>query len=101
MEYSITGQILKINYTGLCDNNITKVIDYQILADTLMIKLKKNENRSVFLPIKILLKVMESDIFVWHPGQYTNLNSTLDTDSVNYNLSVVYGGVPFQLKIKT
>ena len=70
----------------LCDNNITKAIDDQILADTLMIKLK--QNRSVFLPIKILLKVMESDIFVWYPGLYTNLNRALDTDSVNYNLSV-------------
>ena len=40
MDYSITGQILKINYAGCGDNNIAKVIDYEILADRLVIKLK-------------------------------------------------------------
>ena len=38
VEYSIIGQILQGNYTGFGCNKIAKVIDYQILADTLIIK---------------------------------------------------------------
>ena len=41
MEYVIIGQILKqINYIGFACNNIAKIVDYQILANTLILKLK-------------------------------------------------------------
>ena len=59
-----------------CGNNVAKFICYQILADTSLIKLKYNENINVIFPINILM-AMELAIFVWHPGPYTNLNTTL------------------------
>ena len=60
----------KINYTGIGGNNMTKFIYYQILANTLILKLKRNENVSAILPIDILFMVMELLTFVWcllHP----------------------------------
>ena len=63
-----------IYYTGIDGNNMHKFIYYQILANILILKLKSNENISVLFPIDILLMVMKSAIFVWHPGPYTNLN---------------------------
>ena len=52
-------------HTGVGGNNIAKFIDYQILADTLIVKLKWNESISEILPINILLSVMELSTFVW------------------------------------
>ena len=75
MDYSITGQILKMNYTGLRGNDIANFIDYQTLADTLITKLKQNFKKSVNFPNNILLMVMESESFVLHHGPYTNLNT--------------------------
>ena len=39
VEYPIIGQMLK-NYTGFDGNNISNSIDYQLLADTFMMKVK-------------------------------------------------------------
>ena len=44
----------KINCIAFSGNNIAKFIDYQILTNTLVLKLKKNENKSVILPTGIL-----------------------------------------------
>ena len=43
----------KINCIAFSGNNIAKFIDYQILTNTLVLKLKKNENKSVILPTGI------------------------------------------------
>ena len=63
-----------IDYIGFGDNNIVKFIDFQILADTLIIKVKLNENINVILSngrrvINICLV----------PGPCSNLISTCDT----------------------
>ena len=60
----------KINCTG---NFTAKFIDYHILANTLILKLKYNENVSTILPIDILLKDMN---FCQAPGLHVNLNLT-------------------------
>ena len=39
--------------------------------------LKLNENIRLILPINILLTMLESVIFVWYPGSYTHLNTTI------------------------
>ena len=45
----------KINYTGTDGNNMDKFIDYQILANTLILKLEYNENISATIfPTDIL-----------------------------------------------
>ena len=67
----------KINYTGISSNNMAKFILYQILANILILKLKYNENISVILAIDILFMVMQSTIFVWHPGPYNLLEYNL------------------------
>ena len=41
----------KINFTGISGNNITKFIYYKISANTLILKLKLNENISAILAI--------------------------------------------------
>ena len=56
---------------------MAKFIHYLILANTVISKLKWNQNVSVIFPIYILLMVMKSAIFVWHIGLYPNLNTTL------------------------
>ena len=43
-----------INFTGIGGNNMDKFIDYQILASTLILKLKKNENINTIFPTDIL-----------------------------------------------
>ena len=45
----------KINYTRIGGNNMAKFIHHQILANTLILKVKRNENISDFFPIDILL----------------------------------------------
>ena len=60
----------------IASKNISKLIYYQILANTLILNLKYNENIILSPPIDILLMVINSAIFVWHPGSYTNLNTT-------------------------
>ena len=50
----------KRNCTGFGGNNIAKCIDDQILANTLILKLKYNENINVILPTDILLMLMKS-----------------------------------------
>ena len=59
---------------GIGGNNMAKFVNYQISANIL--KLKYNENISVIFSIDILLMVMESAVFVWHPSSYPNLNTT-------------------------
>ena len=66
VEYQSLVKYLKRNYTDFSGNNIAKFIEYQILTDTLITKLKWDENLSVILPINILLIVMESPTFVWY-----------------------------------
>ena len=60
MEYSIIGQKPKRNYAGIGGNNMDKFIHHQILANTLILKLKWNENVSVIFPIDILFTIMKS-----------------------------------------
>ena len=48
---------------------MAKFIYYQILANTLIIKLKQNENISVHFPIDILLMVINICLAL---GPYTN-----------------------------
>ena len=54
-------------------NNIDKLNDYQLLINTLILKLKYNENISAILPIDILLMVINSAIFVRHLGPHHNV----------------------------
>ena len=54
----------KVYYTGIHGNNMAKFIHYLILANTVISKLKWNQNVSVIFPIYILLMVMKSTIFV-------------------------------------
>ena len=54
----------KVYYTGIHGNNMAKFIHYLILANTVISKLKWNQNVSVIFPIYILLMVMKSAIFV-------------------------------------
>ena len=63
VEYSIIGQIPQNKldlYIGFGGNITAKFIDYQILANTLILILK--QNGIIILPIDILLMVMKSAI---------------------------------------
>ena len=76
VEYWIFGQIPENKLCWFQWQYFSKFIDYQILANTLVLRLKKNENIIDIIPIDILLMVRKSAIFVWHPGPETILNST-------------------------
>ena len=53
-------------------NNIDKLKDYQILINTLILKLKYNGNISAILPTDILLMVTNSAFFVRYLGPHLN-----------------------------
>ena len=74
MKYSIIGQIEK-NYYWFWWQYIAQFLDIQILANTLIFKLKEYEKLKHNF-IEILLMVMKSAIFVRHFGRHAILNTT-------------------------
>ena len=62
-----------MKYTGLECNNMTKIFDDQILANSV--------NTQYHFPIVVLLMIMNSTIFVWHLGHHPHLNTTWEASN--------------------
>ena len=70
------AKYLKKNYAGFSGNNIAKFIDYQILADTLIIKVEKNEKHKCHSFYWYSISGRGVINICLAPGPYTNLNLT-------------------------
>ena len=62
---------------------MAKYLDFQILANRFVLKLKLRKNSSAIFLFDIVLMVMKSQDFARHLGQYPHLNTTCGNSSAD------------------